>query len=157
MGGDDFGRAVEFVEAAHGQILDEARAIEAAQDLVAFFVGLKGGPATLHVAPPEKVGTFEDHAIGPDFDPAIELKRLGDDQPIDHGHGDQTGEVDPAAVNRRMIKQVPAFVSRRRRPCEQTPDGVTQPRIEVFVADEDAAFRRENAAVIDVRIRLEAN
>ena len=65
MGGDDLGRAVEFVEAAHGQIFDEACAIDAAEDLIAFPVWLESGSAAFHIAPPESFSDFEDQAIGP--------------------------------------------------------------------------------------------
>lgn len=147
--------AVQFVEAAHGQILDEARAVDAAQDLIAFLVGTERGPAGCHVSSPENVGALDDQAIRPDLDRAIDLDRLSDDQPVDDRHGEQAGDVEPHGVNRRMVEQIPTFEPGRCRPREYAPERVAKAQIEVLVDDEDAALGREEAAIVDIRVRLE--
>lgn len=155
MRGENLGRSVEFVEAAHAQIFDEACPIDAAQDL-AVMAGLKGGPAAFHIAPPENIAAADNHAIRPDLDAAIDLDRRGDDEPIDDGHSNQASEIEPNALHRRMAKQEPGFNPGRCRPGEPTPESVAKAQIEILVDHEDAAFGGEEAAVIDIRVGLEA-
>ena len=156
MGDEHFGHAVEFIETADRQILDEACAVDAAEELVAFVVALKGGPAIFHTTQPENLRTFDDHAVGPDLDRAIDLDRLRYDEPVDDADGEQAGEIDPHVVNRRMMKQKPAFAAKRRCPCEQTPECVPQAEIKILVDEEDTAFGRQKTAVIDMGVRLES-
>jgi hypothetical protein len=82
MRGHHLRHTIEFIEAASGEKFHEPRAVVAAQDEIAFLVGPKSGPAIFHEARPENLRAFEDHAIGPDLDAAIEFDGLGDNEPI---------------------------------------------------------------------------
>jgi hypothetical protein len=95
MGGENFGHAVELVEAPYREILDKARAIDAAELLVSFLVGLKCWPAAFHVSQPKDVRALDDHAIGPDFEAAVELDGLLDDEEVNRADDDQTQKVEP--------------------------------------------------------------
>src|SRR5271170_5462751 len=108
MSGNDVGRSIIFViEPAHGKIFYEARPIDAAQDLIAVLVRAKGRPAAFHGTLPEDVTAFNHHAVGPDLNPAIKLDRLCHDEPVEDAEDEQTDEIEPETVNRRMMKQIP--------------------------------------------------
>src|SRR5262249_24518664 len=126
VGGEDVWHPVEFIEAADGQVLDETCPIDSTKNLVAFLVPLEGRPSIFHVAQPENIEAFDDHAVGPDFDRPIDLHGFPYDQPVDDGEGEQAAEVDPHVVNWRIMKQIPAFAGTRCRPCEETPERVAK-------------------------------
>jgi len=156
MRSEDLGRSVLFVERAHRQIFDETCPVDAAQNLIAFVIRAKGRPATFHVAQPEDIRAFDNHAVGPDLDPAINLDRLRHDEPVDDADGKQTDEIEPKAVKRRMMKQIPAFAAGCRRPGKDAPKYMTDAQVEILVGKEDAALWREEPAVIDIGVRLES-
>src|SRR5262245_47932769 len=100
----------------------------------------EGGPGIFHVAQPENVRAFDDQAVGPDFDLAINFDGLPHDEPVDDAECDETRKIKPHILNRRVMINVPAFTTRRRRPGEDAPERVPEAYIKVLVDYEDAPF-----------------
>ena len=156
MGGHHLRHAIILVELAHGQVLDKARAIDAAQNLIALLVRAEGRQAAFYERSPEDVESVEDHAIWLDLDTAVEFDRFAHDQPIEDGDGDQGENLDPERMDRRFMKQCPPLVSSEQRPGDHPPDLMPQAFVDVLVDDKDAAFRCQEAAIVEIGIESES-
>ena len=135
MGREHLIHAVEFIEAVERQIFNKSRAVDAAEKLFAIFVPLQGGPGIFHETQPEDIGAFNDHAVWPDLDPAIDFDGLPDDEPVDDAYSEQAGKIEPEVLNRRIMQQVPAVDAKRCCPCEETPERM--PKVDVDILEDN--------------------
>jgi len=150
MRGEDLRGAVGVAEAADGEIVDEARAVDAGQNLIAFFVGMELRPAVFHAGGPEYMRAFEDQAVGADFDLSVEFDRLVDNEPVEDGRRQQAQETHEAVVNRRRAEQQQAFRKREHAPENRTAQEQTPAQVEILVGQPDAAIRCQAARVVEI-------
>ncbi len=96
MSGEYFRHTIVCIETTGGQILNEACAIDAAENLVALRVHLKRWPC-FHKPAPENIRAVQDHAIGADFDAPVDFGRRKRDDPENDSGNRRTGQLEAVA------------------------------------------------------------
>ena len=111
-----------LVETADGQEFDEARAVDACENLTTVAGRLKRRPATVHMTLPKDLLALDDHPIGPDFDAAIKLDWLRDDHGIEDSGDSKTRKRNPGMHGVEMAQSKPCLNPREEPPGKQAPD-----------------------------------